>query len=298
MEWTDLLPILSLIIYLALGIYALLNVKKRRILAYAIFFYLMTLSIVSNLFFPIGTFMNERFVYISSIGACIAIGWVLLYGIPKLIKPFKPLYGGIALAVICIAYGYKTFSRIPAWKSPLTLNASAIKVSKNSARANVFTGTAWFNKYKELQPGPEKDRALELAAYYVRRSKELFPSYHNANLMLAGIVGEEFKRDGDMQKVFSEFTEIIKTNPRISFVYEFLDYLQERASTQDLTDFYYNAGKIILIDQQLKFNEGLNYLQRGLNVDPNNQRILEAMAKTYEQLGNSAKAQEFYNRMG
>ncbi|WP_235297287.1 tetratricopeptide repeat protein [Portibacter marinus] len=297
MEWSDFLPILSLLLYSAMGLYALLSIRKRSIPSYAILFYLMTISIVSNLFFPIGTFMNERFVYMASIGACIAIGWILLEAFPRWINGFKPLYGSIILAIIALSYGYKTFSRIPAWKSPLSLNASAIKVSKNSARANVFTGTAWFNQYKEMPEGPEKDRALELAGQYVRRAKELYPSYHNANLMLAGVLAEEYKDDGDLAKLLDGFANIARTNPRVAYVFEFLDYLKGRGYEQEIVDFYFRTGKTILIDQELKFNEGLNYLQRGLNVDPNNQRLLEAMAQTYEQLGNSSKAQEFYNRM-
>jgi len=127
MEWSDALPILSLVLYLGLGLYALWGIKKRRIPAYAILFYIMALSIVSNLFFPIGTFMNERFVFMASIGVCILIAWLLLDYIPTLTKKIKPLYGGVTLAILALAYGYKTFTRIPAWRSPLSLNASAIK---------------------------------------------------------------------------------------------------------------------------------------------------------------------------
>jgi len=297
MEWTDILPILSLLLYLAMGIYAVLNVRKRKIPAYAILFFIMTLSIVSNLFFPIGTFMNERFVYMSSIGACIIIAWIFLDFLPTMSTKIKPLYAGIAVAIIAGAYGFKTFSRIPAWKSPLSLNASAIKVSKNSARANVFTGTAWFNKYKELPAGPEKDRALELAAKYVRRSKELFPDYHNANLMLAGILGAEHVKDRDNTKLLSGFKEIIRVSPRISYILQYLDYINGRISSDVMLDWYYDVGKNLLIDQQNKFNSGISYLELALKVDANDRRILETIAETYEKIGNTGKAQEYYNRI-
>ncbi|GLR17038.1 hypothetical protein [Portibacter lacus] len=295
MEWTDFLPILSLVMYLAMGVFALWGIKKRSIPAFAILFYIMTLSIVSNLFFPIGTFMNERFIFMASIGMCILIAWVLLDFLPSLSEKIKPLYGIVAIGIISLAYGYKTFTRIPAWKSPLSLNASAIKVSKNSARANCFTGTAYFNEYKALPQGEAKKRALELAGHYVRRSKELYPEYHNANLMLSGVLTEEYAYDRDLDKLLAGFTEIIKTNPRITFMQEYYDYLKGRANTQKMLDFYYNTGKTILIDQQYKFNDGLNQLQFGLNIDPSNARILRAMAETYEKLGNSNKAQEYYN---
>jgi hypothetical protein len=297
MEWTDFLPILSLLLYLAMGIYALFGIKKRRIPSYAILFYIMTLSIVSNLFFPIGTFMNERFVFMASIGICILLAWLLLDFIPGLTSRIKPLFGGIALAAIVVAYGFKTFSRIPAWRSPLSLNASAIKVSKNSARANVFTGTAYFNEYKDMAEGEAKQNVLAQASYYVRRAKELMPDYHNANLMLAGIIAEEYKYDRDLDKLLNGFAEIIKTSPRIPFMQEYYSYLNGRVDSAKLIDYFYKTGKEILIDQQYKYNEGLNQLNYGLDVDPNNERILRAMAETYEKVGNSAQAQAYYNRI-
>lgn len=298
MEWTDFLPILSLILYLGMGFYALWGLKKRQIPAYGILFYIMTLSIVSNLFFPIGTFMNERFVFISSIGICIIIAYFLLELIPSLSKKIKPLYGFIALAILSAAYGYKTFTRIPAWKSPVSLNASAIKVSKNSARANTFMGTALFNEYKEMTDRDQKKVVLDKAAVYIRRSKELFPTYHNANLMLAGIVTEEFKYDNDFDKLLSGLTSVATDAPTVSYLFEYFDYLATRPPDRSkLIDFYYNIGKSILIDQKFKFLIGIKYLEYGLNLDPSNKKILEAIAITYEKIGNTNKAQEYFNRM-
>lgn len=297
MEWSDFLPILSLVLYLAMGISALVGIRKRSIPSYSILFYIMTLSIVSNLFFPIGTFMNERFVFMASIGMCILLAWFILEFIPSLSDKIKPIFGGMALAVIVVAYGYKTFSRIPAWRSPLSLNASAIKVSKNSARANVFTGTAYFNEYKEMPEGQAKQNALAQASYYVRRAKDLLPDYHNANLMLAGVVAEEYKYDRDLDKLLDGFTEIIKTSPRIPFMQEYYTYLNGRVDSNKLIDYFYKTGKEILIDQQFKYNDGLTQLNYALEVDPDNERILRAIAETYEKVGNSAQAQEYYNRM-
>lgn len=297
MEWSDFLPILSLVLYLAMGISALVGIRKRSIPSYSILFYIMTLSIVSNLFFPIGTFMNERFVFMASIGMCVLLAWFILEFIPSLSDKIKPIFGGMALAVIVVAYGYKTFSRIPAWRSPLSLNASAIKVSKNSARANVFTGTAYFNEYKEMPEGQAKQNALAQASYYVRRAKDLLPDYHNANLMLAGVVAEEYKYDRDLDKLLDGFTEIIKTSPRIPFMQEYYTYLNGRVDSNKLIDYFYKTGKEILIDQQFKYNDGLTQLNYALEVDPDNERILRAIAETYEKVGNSAQAQEYYNRM-
>ena len=180
----------------------------------------------------------------------------------------------------------------------MSLNASAIKVSKNSARANTFMGTALFNEYKEMTDRDQKKVVLDRAAIYIRRSKELFPEYHNANLMLAGIVTEEYKYDYDFDKLLTGLTGVAKDAPSIKFLFEYFDYLQSRPPDEEkLKDFYYNVGKNILIDKKYNYVMGLRYLEYGLNLEPTNRRFLETIAKTYEAICNTTKAQEYYNRM-
>ena len=69
-----------------MGIWAVLNIRKKSIPAYAILFYLLTLSIVSNLFVSVGTFMNERFVYMPSVAFCLVVGWFFARVLPKWLK--------------------------------------------------------------------------------------------------------------------------------------------------------------------------------------------------------------------
>ena len=49
--------------------------QKRDPLVFGILFYLITLSVVSNLVFPIGTNMAERFLFMPSIGFCLGGGF-------------------------------------------------------------------------------------------------------------------------------------------------------------------------------------------------------------------------------
>ena len=79
MSWRDWQPIASLLLYLMLVFIVLKDIftKKKIIWAYATAYYLITLSIISNVFVSVGTFMNERFVYHSSLGFCMALGYFL-----------------------------------------------------------------------------------------------------------------------------------------------------------------------------------------------------------------------------
>lgn len=134
-NWSDFRAILSILIYLALGIFALLGFKKKTIISYGIWFYLITFSVVSNLIFNVGTFMNERFMYISSIGFFIIIAFLI---VKYLIN--KPKIGFTILGLILVLYSAKTISRNFAWENDYVLFTTDVENSPNSAKGNTSAG--------------------------------------------------------------------------------------------------------------------------------------------------------------
>ena len=55
MTWGDWRVILAFLVHVALLVYALRGLLKKDWLSFGILFYLITLSIVSNIVFPVGT---------------------------------------------------------------------------------------------------------------------------------------------------------------------------------------------------------------------------------------------------
>ena len=148
----------SILLYAGMVYYLVKNYRKKTVEAYSILYYLLTLSIVSNIVINLGTFMNDRFIFMASVGFCLLLVYLLLEKLPS-VWPKPGKIAGLSLLVVLVAfYSYKSYSRIPDWENALTLNRSAIKVSKNSARANSFMATALYNDYKakEKNPIPEK----------------------------------------------------------------------------------------------------------------------------------------------
>ena len=117
MSWGNWKVLLSVIAHVGLGIYALLGLLKKKPISYAILFYLITLTIVSNVVFPIGTNMAERFIFMPSVGFCLAIGILLaqLYKKTSMMLPLA-IVGGIALL-----FSIKTITRNFVWKDNFTL---------------------------------------------------------------------------------------------------------------------------------------------------------------------------------
>ena len=229
MNWTDWGPILSLILYATLIVLALKGWKKKTIPSYAILFYLITLSIVSNLFISIGTFMNERFVYHASLGFCIAVAWVL---VEKL--NFNLLTKRIAFAIFVlgtVGLSAKTLIRLPDWKTVESLDRSAIKVSPNSARANHFFGLViWGKKYLTLPANADSARrraVLDSLKPYFDKALQILPTYNSANSMKAGVAAEYHKLDHDYEKLIKAFEEVNRTTTYEKFVLEYLKYVNK-----------------------------------------------------------------------
>ncbi|MBL0310345.1 MAG: DUF1736 domain-containing protein [Bacteroidetes bacterium] len=134
----DIKFISSFLINAGLAVYALKNLKKKTIAAFAILFYFITFSIASNLLFTVGVLMNERFIYMSSLGFSILIAYMLIQSKERF-KLSAPMVSGI-LVVILSLYSYKTFSRNFDWEDSFFLFRRDVAHSPNSAKIQTSVG--------------------------------------------------------------------------------------------------------------------------------------------------------------
>ena len=92
--------LISLRIYLGLA-YAFFKLwKSKSIYAWSIGFFIATISIVSNLVFPVGTFMNERFIFIPSIAFSLVSAWVFDHSMDGIQKNLVLKWGSVALIIL------------------------------------------------------------------------------------------------------------------------------------------------------------------------------------------------------
>lgn len=264
MTWGDWQVWLSLFLHVGLGVVILRGWRSRSVWAYSAAFYLVTLSIVSNLFVSVGTFMNERFVYHASLGFCIALAYFLTEFIgnvekqkPDSIRTEGVQDGGalgkgskkIAIsiaALFIIGFSIKTVLRVPDWRNGSTLNDSAIKYSPNSARANCFYAvTIWENRFTKL-PKETSDSVklacLDSMKMYFNRSVEILPKYGAAQKMRAAVAAEYHKLDKQIEPLIKVFDEVNKSGTYEKFVLDYLKYINDQpysaADAKKLMDFY------------------------------------------------------------
>ncbi len=242
-NWSDLRAFLPLVFYAGIIVYALVFFRKKTIASFCILYFIITLSIASNIVFPIGTFMNERFLYMPSLAFCILAAYWFAVKIPGWIKneSLKRAVSFGLIAVVIAGFSVKTITRVPAWKDSLSLDRAAVRVSTNSARANSFMGYGLYRKGLEAKTAEEQLKLFDEAAPYVDRALSIYPEYPDALTAKAGLLTGYYQNDRNLDKLLDGFFKIQMTRP-MPFVDEYLNYLERVGERHNLIPFYQKLG--------------------------------------------------------
>lgn len=214
MNWTDIWPIIGFLIYFSIGIYALIGLRKKNVISFGILFYIIALSPMSNILFPIGVFMNERFVYVASIGFVIILAYFLSVNIPTWFKnKNSEVY---ILSFILILYSIKTISRNEVWKNDFTLFTTDVKTSKNSAKSNTSAGGKLIEEAIKPENKELREDYLDKAIFYLKGAIKIHPQYNDALLLLGNA---QWERYSSLDSAFKYYKMILERNPKYEQVY-------------------------------------------------------------------------------
>lgn len=179
---------LSVLFHLMLGFFLLVGFARKKAYAFFILFYLATFSVVSNLLFPIGTNMAERFMFLPSVGfsGLCAMG---LYSLAARAREGGKNWADslrmplIILGVVCLGYAAKTFDRNKAWKDDYTLFTTDIVHSPHSAKLNnAVSGVLQARALQETELF-EREKKTKKALQHSITAVKLHPTYNNAWLL-------------------------------------------------------------------------------------------------------------------
>ena len=298
MNFSDWQVILSIVLYASIAYFGFQLWKKRNLAGYAIIYYLITLSIVSNIVINLGTFMNDRFVFMPSLGFCIVLAMGVLW-LADLLKSKKPLLiSGLIAGAIILPYSVKSYLRVPAWKNDLSLNRAAFPASNNSARANTFMGTALYKSAEAEKDSKQKLKLLMEAYPYVKKAISITPKYQSGNLMFAGIVAEKYQLNRNLNDFLADLQIVCVNRPDIqavnkgngqlnSFLTDYLDYLNGTVpNNPEFVTFYENTLDLIANQRDKSvWPWGIRIGELGLAISPNNPKIIASMNKLNSLLG-------------
>lgn len=190
---------------LAVIVYALLRLKKKSVISFGILFFVVTFSITSNLLFNLGTFMNERFVFIPSLGFTLIIGyWLYRLSIVKATQ--WRWVAPVLLTVAGLLYGGKTFARNLVWKNDFTLFLTDVKTSSNSIKCNISAGGSCLQIWEKTHKESDKAKAYK----YLQKALQLDDHALNAHLLL----GELLFYDNNPEGAYQAYSNAAAIDPQ------------------------------------------------------------------------------------
>ena len=183
--------ITSLALLVGMGVYAIIRFRKKDPVSFGILYFLVTISIVSNVLILIGTNYGERLLFLPSLGFCFVVAVLLQRGFNLSAEQIKtssfssfmnsagrPVY---VAAFICLLFSIKTMARNKDWKSDTTLFDTDLQTVPNSThmlfyRANHITAEEELLGLDSLQKKKVMDEAVQLLS----RAVEIYPGYADA----------------------------------------------------------------------------------------------------------------------
>jgi tetratricopeptide (TPR) repeat protein len=307
--------------------------KKDIFITICLAFILLPLFLTGNLFFNIGATMADRFLFIPTIGSSLLIT-LLIFKLFKtdLSKNFELLKPAYFFVPILILFSFKTFSRNADWKSNSTLFAKDVNTVPGSARAHYNYGTSLMNNeyitpdhnaaaQKEFEAclsiDPKyMDAIINLGSIHVARKNyvQAIRTYRQGllidprNNMLNGNIGDAFYRNGQPDSAVVYLEKARKFGNSIPGLYLILGTIWfEKKEYNKATDAFEKGIKIDNANWNLYINygnslaiggrkeEALKAFERAYELNKDNVQPLYFIALTYRDMGDTARANKYYN---
>ncbi|MFL5762660.1 MAG: tetratricopeptide repeat protein [Bacteroidia bacterium] len=184
-SWSFPMVWIVLVLLCVTGWYVWKNIMQRKLEVYGIMYFLITISMFTNIVMPVVGIVGERFAYIPSLGLSLLAAWVLLkaFKIPFENKEFnfsgvRNSFWGVSGAILLIFSGM-CFSRIADWKTTYSLYLADVQHATESAHANSLIAAASIQEIKEhpRMSMEEKRHHVEDAEKYYLESIRIIPDY-------------------------------------------------------------------------------------------------------------------------
>jgi tetratricopeptide (TPR) repeat protein len=284
---------ISMIVYCILIITAISGIKTKRMVSYGIWLYLLPLLLVSNLVFNVGTFMNERFVYFSSLGFCFIIAVIITYIIQNLLS--KNIHRIIILLIllpVLTLYSLKTTGRNKAWKDDFTLFTTDVNVSSNSAKSNCSAGGALLEKAQSISDNAKRKELLDSSINYLNRAIKIHGDYADAYRLLGNA---HYEQNRDIEKAIYYYKQVLLRNPfdevtynNIIHVLNNYDNINHKISIlEDLYrinpnrfDICYNLGNLYG-KYKNNLEKALFYLKKASVINPESKEVCKDLGVAY-----------------
>tara|TARA_R110002050_G_scaffold11122_2_gene37831 strand:- start:31386 stop:33470 length:2085 start_codon:yes stop_codon:yes gene_type:complete len=293
-NWSNLGTIAGVVILLGLLTVIVKGMKSKNVYSFSALFFLGTTILVSNLFFPIGVFMNERFMYVPTIAFVIVLTYLCLEVLPQKVKGIqRPAILGF-LGMVVLVFSVMTIGRSAAWKNDSTLALSDVKVSTGSAKVNMAAGDAIIRELANEKNPEKRQQMLDECYGYLKKSLDIYPGYFPP----LDLLGKMYFEAGNYEESIIFYGYCAKRKPNDpSFVENIfiignkllleIRYDEAVAAYDSALVFAPTNKKYLLAAAQVSVQnlnnpgKGLPYMQKAYKLYPSDSDIAEKLAITY-----------------
>ncbi len=302
-QWTDIPVLLSGLVILGLVYLVLAGFQKRTMESFAILWFVGGILLVANILFPIGAFMNERFLYLPSIGFAILVAHWLM----KLTKKEQtPMTAGFLIVVFMgLGFTYKTIERNAVWENDETLSLTDVQISEGSAKVKMSAALQLINTAQQMQSGSAKLSLLNQAIGHLGESISIYPSYIYAHALL----GLAYLEAEDYNASYTYYQNVLRINPDFdgkialralrTMVLRLIEagetdlalrMLATMEQYQPNQAFVYASKGEIYGRYLNNYQESERFLQKALSLDPNNADYLQKLGVAFAVQGKLGEA--------
>lgn len=180
LNWSSGMVVLGLLVLGFLVMIAYKSIRRQPLISYAIIYFGVTIFMTSNILFPIGTHISERFLFAPSLGFCLLLaGWL-----QDVYRKQNRTVFTFLLLLLTIPYTMKTISRNRVWENNYQLFTTDVKTSSGSAKVQNAAGGELISQAVQQQDTTNRRQILEEAISHLVKAIEIHPGYKNAYLLL------------------------------------------------------------------------------------------------------------------
>lgn len=285
---TNVWSIISILFYLGIFVYAMLNFRKNNVISYGILVFLITIAMFTNILMPVPGIMGDRFLFFPTLGFSIVLGYLIfrMFSIDPQRKNIKTESAvrilGVTLLIL-IPFSALTIDRNKDWRTAYALYSNDMKYLDKSVKAHNLLATELVRQLTDIFNNPDpgripppvssQKRPITEALDHYKRAIELYPDLYSPwNNM--GTIHYRIMRKPDLAIPFYEKT--IKLKP-------------------DFPNPYFNLGDIY--SQKEDFDKAIHYYNLCFQVDSSNISPLSKIANIYFRTGQKEMAIELNEEM-
>ncbi len=306
--FADPFVIVSLLVYVALGVYGIYRLVKlpKDPYAFAILFFMATIALFSNIPFLIGAAMAERFLFFASAGFCLAIALLVAQFLSGGVSDLSALKKGKVLVVIvpvCLVFAAIVFNRNKEWLDNPTLFRADVVNSPNDARLNYYLGTELVTENAAHEGNPAvRGQIIADGMTYLRKAIEVFPEYDDAHAAL----GDAYFKLNQFDSAEVHNVRALQLNPKFLVAMNNLAGVYFMKKRIDLSISYCNKAlaispKFVNAYSNLglcyntigKYDSAKYFLYKAIDANPKFRSTYENMMYTYRGLHNEDSVRKY-----